>query len=437
MSYHSTVADIPNGNIAIGAADPKPPFHVLRGIKNASYLALGNLISQAVSLVGFTCIARMLGPDDYGIYVTVGAFVGMFDVLLLGGLSKVIIRQGSQDISSMRRSLEKTIAIRNVLIPLAIVVCAISCLFTPYAFHTKLYIVLFSLQLVYNGLNGFLGTIYQASEKMQYIAILNVANRTMCVCVSVVCLYCGCGLLALFLTLLGSNLVTLLATYWKSRDIVPFRFFSKMQFDKSLIKPAIVFSLVGFIGVFTSRIDLLMISFLSVAKSVGVYGVAYKIAQQGEMPRNVCAVAFFPILVKRFHGGTVKAATLFKYSLIFCAGILVLSIAASFFAEGMISVLFGPQYRESGRILRVLIFYLAFSWATLPLTSTLQATHNERHLIVPTLTMGGLNIGLNYLLFMRYGIIGIAYSTLAVQSVGCVVYCIVAFTILKRQRYLV
>jgi len=437
MLYNSTVADIPRRDFASNAPIRKPTFQLRRGLKNASYLALGNLISQAISLVGFTFIARMLGPDDYGIYVTVGAFVGMFDVLLLGGLNKVIIREGSQDISSMHRSLEKTIAIRNVLILLAIVVCAISCLFTPYAFHTKLYIMLFSLQLVHNGLNGFLGTIYQASEKMQYTAILSVANRTLCVCLSVVCLYYGCGLLALFLILLGSNLVTLLATYWKSQDIVPFRFFSKFQFDKRLIKPAIIFSFVGFIGVFTSRIDLLMISLLGVAKHVGVYSVAYKIAQQGEMLRNVCAVAFFPILVNRFHGGTVKAATLFKCSLIFCAGILVLSIAASFFAEGMISVLFGPQYRESGRILRVLIFYLAFSWATLPLTSILQATHNERHLIVPTLTMGGLNIGLNYLLFMRYGIIGIAYSTLAVQSVGCVVYSIVAFTILKRQRYLV
>jgi O-antigen/teichoic acid export membrane protein len=128
---------------------------------------------------------------------------------------------------------------------------------------------------------------------------------------------------------------------------------------------------------------------------------------------------------------------LFRYSLCFFAGIFVLSIVASLFAESAIGVLFGPQYRESGRVLRVLIFYLAFSWATLPLTSTLQATHNERHLIIPTLMMGGLNIGLNYLLFMRYGIIGIAYSTLAVESVGCMVYCVVAFTILKRQRYLV
>jgi O-antigen/teichoic acid export membrane protein len=228
-----------------------------------------------------------------------------------------------------------------------------------------------------------------------------------------------------------------LATYWKSRDIVPFRFFSKIRFDKTLIKPAIVFSLVGFIAFFVSRIDLLMISFLGAAKHVGVYGVAYKIAQQGEMLRNVCAVAFFPMLVKRFHGGTVRARTLFRYSLCFFAGIFVLSIVASLFAESAIGVLFGPQYRESGRVLRVLIFYLAFSWATLPLTSTLQATHNERHLIIPTLMMGGLNIGLNYLLFMRYGIIGIAYSTLAVESVGCMVYCVVAFTILKRQRYLV
>jgi len=437
MASHSTAMDTPNAVIATGAASRQAKVRALRGIKNASYLALGNIASQAVSLVGFTYIARMLGPNDYGIYVTVGAFVGMFDILLLGGLGKVIVREGSRDLSSMHETLEKTIALRNILILLAIVVCIASCFFTPYELHTKLYILLFSLQLVYTGLNGFLGTIYQASEKMQYLAILNIANRTVCVGLSLVYLYYGGGLLALFLILLASNLLTLAVNYRKSQDIVPFRFFSRIQFDKRLMKSALVFSLVGFIGLFTSRIDVLMISFLGVAKHVGVYGVAYKIAQQGEMLRNVCAVAFFPILVKRFHGGTVRTATLFRYSLFFFGGIFTLSLVASFFAEGAITFLFGPEYRESGHILRVLIFYLAFSWATLPLTSTLQATHNERHLIIPTLTMGGLNIALNYVLFMRYGIIGIAYSTLTVESVGCLVYCLISFTVLRRQRYLV
>jgi len=419
------------------AASRPARLPVLRGIKNASYLALGNLVAQAIGLVGFAYIARVLGPHDYGTYLTVGAFVGMFDVFLLSGLNKVIIREGSQDVSSMHLSLERTIALRNLLSLVAIVLCIVSSFFAPYEVRTRLYIVLFSVQLAYTGLQGFLQTIYQATERMRYIAILSVVNRTLSVGLSIVFLSCGFGLLALFLILLGSDLVTTVATYRHSQSLVPFRFFSGIQFDKRLLKPAVVFSLLGFMAFFASRIDLLMISFLGMAKQVGVYGVAYKIAQQGEMLKNVCAVAFFPILVKRFHERAVDSRALVQYSVLFFAGILVLSLAAFFAVPGIIKVLFGPAYTDSGVILRVLIFYLAFAWATLPFTSLLQATGNERYLILPTLILGGLNVVFNYVLFLRYGLIGIAYSTLMVESIGCVLYCTVAYRVLRRQGHLV
>ena len=51
------------------------PTTLWRGLKNASYLAVGHFLSMAISFFGFVYIARLLGPSDYGIYVTVGAFV--------------------------------------------------------------------------------------------------------------------------------------------------------------------------------------------------------------------------------------------------------------------------------------------------------------------------------------------------------------------------
>ena len=70
-----------------------------RGLANASFRTAGNFLSQAISFVGFVFIARMLGAEDYGIYVTVGAFVGMFDLLLLTGLHKTILREGSKNVT--------------------------------------------------------------------------------------------------------------------------------------------------------------------------------------------------------------------------------------------------------------------------------------------------------------------------------------------------
>ncbi len=410
---------------------------ISRGIKNASYLAIGNLITQIISFVGFIYIARMLGPDNYGIYVTVGAFVGLFEILLLTGLNKTIIREGSKDISSMYTFLEKTIGIRNLFIITAIIVCIISSFFTPYELQTKLYITLFSFQLAYTGLRGFLGTIYQATEKMHYISIFGIANRIIFVSLSIAFLYCGFGVLALFLISLFSNFLTVFINYFYSRKYIKFNFFSKIQFDKDLLKQAVIFSLLGFVIFLTTKIDLVMISLLGTSIDVGVYGVAFRITQLGLMLRNVIAMAFFPVFIKQFHTHKMKARQLVKYSLFFFVIIFALSLAVSFFVENIVSILFGPEYHNSGEILRVLIFYLAFSWSTLPFTTATQATQNEKYMLIIWSIMAALNIPLNYLFFIKYGLIGIAYSTLVVTATGLFLISYITLKVMKKQGYLV
>jgi len=411
--------------------------NISRGIKNASYLAIGNLITQFVSFIGFIYIARMLGPDNYGIYVTVGAFVGLFEILLLLGLNKTITREGSKDISSMHTFLEKTIGMRNFLILTAIVVCIICSSFTPYELQTKLYIILFSFQLAYTGLKGFLATIYQATEKMQYISIFGIVNRVIFVSLSIAFLYRGFGVLALFIIALFSNLLTISANYFYSRRYVKFNFFSRLQFDKNLLKPTIIFSLLGFVIFLTTKIDLVMISILGTSKDVGVYGVAFRITQLGIMLRNVTAMAFFPIFIKQFHTHKMRARQLIKYSLFFLAVIFVLSLVVSFFVEDIVTILLGPEYNISGEILRVLIFYLALSWATLPFTTAAQATDNEKYMLIVWSIMAALNIPLNYLFFIKYGLIGIAYSTLVVSAIGLFLVFRITIRIMKKQKHLV
>lgn len=411
-------------------------FKFFQGIKNASYLAAGNIFSQIISFVGVIYIARLLGPDNYGVYVTVGAFVGFFEIILLDGMNKTIIREGSKDLDTMHITLDKTIGIRNLLIVSAIFACIIFSFFMPYSSQTKLFIVVLSIRLANTGLIGFLGTIYQASEKMKYISYLNIIDRALFTSLAIAFLYLGYGLMAVFLVALFSHFLTLFISFRVSRKLVKFNFLSRVQFDKLLLKSAVIFSLMSFLQYLTSTVDILMITFLGTSKDVGIYGVAYKLAHEGIMLRNVNAMAFFPIFVKMFHNKKIKGTRLVKYSLLFLIGIFVLTLVASFFVEDIVTLLFGAEYKDSGEILRVLIFFLAFSWATLPFTTAAQATHNEKFLAYAMGIMAALNIPLNYIFFLSYGVIGIAYSTLVVYSIGGVLMSYIAYRVMKNQGYL-
>jgi len=398
---------------------------------------MGNIVTEALQLLAFIYIARELGVHDYGVFVTVGAFVGFFGVFLFGGLNKTLIRAGSKNISMMHEALEKTIALRQLLIVIAIVICIISSNVAPYSFTTKLYIMLVSIRLANTSLTSFIGTIYQATENLKYLAIFNIINKILYIGGAIFVLYFNYGLLGLFSSGLLTNFIMLFIRFKISRKFVRFNFFSKIHFDKNLIKQGITFSLIAFIGSLATRVDLLMISFLGSSEEVGIYAVAYKLASQGNMLRNVNAMAFFPIFVKKFQNSTIKGIRLIKWSTYLFIGIFTIAIILFYFIEDIVLILFGNDYRESGKILRILIFYHAFFWSSLPFTTALQATHNEKIALFINSLAAGINIPLNVIFFYNFGLIGIAYSTLVVYGITMPLMCVFTYVIMKKQGYLI
>lgn len=118
--------------------------------RNFSYLTLGNVISQAISLIVIMKITRILEPSEYGIYTFIlvqGALLRMVADL---GLQRIIIR-------SIARNPERTIELMvngGILRMLALIVCTFLYLFYNYLvgslnaeqlFFVSLYSVIFTL----------------------------------------------------------------------------------------------------------------------------------------------------------------------------------------------------------------------------------------------------------------------------------------------------
>lgn len=413
-----------------------PSKMILKGLKNASYLTFGHFITMLISFFGFIYIARILGPDDFGIYVTVAAFVGIFDILTFQGINKVILREGAKNLKDMGNYFENTIGIKILFTIIAVNVCIISAIFMPYQQTEKFYIIIYSLTLIYSSLFEYFGTIYKAAEKMQYNAVLNILNKILFVSLAITFLNMGFGILTLIIIALGTEFITLLINYNLGKKFLKFNFFTKIKWNKILLKSSLIFSIISFSVLLTTRVDLVMISWLSSLKDVGIYGVAFQITQSGVVVRNFMAIAFFPIFVRTFHTSIIRWNRLLKYAIMMGVSILLLSAIVSIFSNQIINLLFGIEYFESGLILSILIFWLAFSFFSIPFTNILQATHNET-ILLKILWIGPcLNIGLNYIFFNMFGLVGIAYSTLCVSIIDLSIYIYFTWITLKKQNRL-
>ncbi len=400
---------------------------------NASWLAMGNLVTQAIVLAGFIYIARTLGKEQYGVYATVVAYVAMFTMFTFKGLNKVIVRTGSRDQSSLPDLYNQVVGLRLFFLVGSMALCILCVLLTPYDLTTRLLVLLYSFHIFYEGMNTFFSSIYQIVEKMQFISVFNITNRTLFVLLAILFLYLGHGVATLIVIAVAVNLVTIVANYIVTRRFVKFNLLSRPRFEREILKPGLSFSLFTMVATLSKRYDLFMISLLGSPVEVGIYAVANRIVKEGHMLKNVNSMAFFPVLVKRFDEGRVNGTKMVRYALGFFIGVLLLSALFAFFSTDLVVLVFGEEYRESGRLLSVLVFYLAAVWGTLPFTIAAQATDNEDLLLKIRTAMAIASVTLKTICFLLYGLMGVAVCTVVVWTLGGLATCILPYRAMKRE----
>jgi O-antigen/teichoic acid export membrane protein len=253
---------------------------------------------------------------------------------------------------------------------------------------------------------------------------------------SVIFLYFGYGVETIILLNIFTRYSVLFLRYTISKRYVTFRFNLKPNLDKNVLKSTGVFSLLNLTNTLGTKIDVLMISFLASPEAVGIYAVANKFAKEGVQLRNIISTAFFPITIKRFNKNHLEGRKLLFSFLILFLPTLFLCALLFPFIEDMLILFFGDKYSESGMILKYLLFYLVFHFSSLPFTVSLQATHNEKFLLISSTIRAIIKIPLNIILFYKFGLIGIAYASIIVYLVANTFISIVGFITLKRQGYL-
>ena len=291
--------------------------------KNLSVLTVGNIISMVIASIGFVAITHFLTDEEMGAYIAIPIFVTIFNFVTLNQMNKVVVREGTKNLKEMGKFIEKTIGIKMVAACCAILFCLISALISPYSYEWKLYVAIFSLFLIYSTFNGYFFSIFQAHEKMHFMAYLIVLQKVLHIGLTFLFLLLGYGLFALFIIYLVSSFIVLYINYRLARKMVNFRLFPGVYWDLKLIKPTIVLTMILFLGYLTYKIDIIMVSFMRPPGDVAIYGVAQRMVDPFWQFFNLVAIAIFPFFVKTYKKGRIKAIKLLQASLYLWIGVLI------------------------------------------------------------------------------------------------------------------
>ena len=384
-------------------------------------------------MIAFTIIARTLGPQLYGEYTTVIAFVNFFILFTLPGMTKPLVREGCRTPEHLRNIMEDKISIRNSLSLFAVIVCVCSVLFTNYANTIKVLIFLFSLSLIFNSLNSYFNIGYRVHEKFQYIAYLEIFKSSLFTLFAITAVIIWQKVIFLIFMNLITEFFALCLNYYYLNKIIKIKLFVKISYDRNFLVSSFIFTLTNIFWILVTRTDIIMISFLSTSEEVGIYNVSNRIIQYAMLGITIIFTILYPRIIITLNNGILNIKKYRKYIFVGLLTILLVIAGSFLYSKDLIVMLFGERYLQSSIILKILSFYLLIQTVATPITHILQALNREKKLLFATVPLPLLNIVSNYFLYRLLGLTGIAYSTLLVYTTYLVLILIMNLKILKRN----
>lgn len=281
-------------------------------------------------------------------------------------------------------------------------------------------IALLTLSIVPDSYSDAAGSICNAYERMEEPALLTVLKNGLKVAVGLGLLAAGWGIVGLAATALVTNLVTAGAFTLLLRRLGVRAVWSPPgpEARRMLVEawPLLLNNLLA--GLFF-RVDLFVLQPARGDYETGVYAAAYTFLNMLLLIPQYTTLALFPHLARLAAARAESLAPTYTLALkLLLTLALPVCVATVFVAPDLMRLLGGAEYLpDSGAALRLLIWFLPFSYVNGLLQYVLIAAGQQRRLTRAFALTFGFNLVANLLLTPRFGFVAAALITVASEVV--------------------
>ncbi|MFL7839868.1 MAG: flippase [Candidatus Promineifilaceae bacterium] len=389
---------------------------VSRLVGNFTSLLTSEVVNRATTFVLYALIARYLGAYELGQLSLALTLFFMSQFIAGAGLKILITREVAKDRTKTGPYLVNGSAIVTVCSLLTITALFIFVRLMNYSPETASIILLLSLGILPFSLSVINKAVFQAWERMYYIAWANVPVNIAKVGLAFILLWQGFGLFELILLLLVSH-ITILGVEWvlMFRHIIRPRVSIVWHFCKEMIRSTTTFLGINAIVAINASLDILLLSRLTDETQVGLYSAAAQLIAPLIVIYESVIMSVFPEMCKRFTTGIEGLKRIsFNVLELLLAITLPIVIGLFFLAEPALTSLYGKEeFVLATPVLRILAFTLILRAFIHVLGRDLVASQREHvtFYIVVLSTLFRLILGL--ILIIKYGLIGVAAAALA------------------------
>ncbi|ABE51692.1 flippase [Methanococcoides burtonii] len=386
-------------------------------VKNTSFLLVGRLSTKIISFFILLYIARYLGPDDFGKFSFVFAFVYFFAFIPDLGIHNILVREAAKEPANAGILIGNATAIKIVLSLIAIFLAFFTINLMDYPISTKNALYLASIGLLITNLSAF-GIIYEIKLRMEYSALFSVTSRIIFLMLVLYGVLQNSTLLFFVFASISADFVHNILMVVFSKRFVNVQFNFDYKLIKQILHEALPIALASVFVMIYFRVDILMLSFLKNDVDVGLYSAAYRFTEAFIFVPSILMTSMFPLMSKYFK----ESFNLFVYSYVksfkylFASG-LILAIIVSFLADVIILKVYGLEYSGSISALQILIWATSIMFINILLSFTYISSGNQGVMAKLTAFAAFFNIALNFIFIPSFSYNGAAISTMITELV--------------------
>lgn len=405
----------------------------LRNIStNALSILTSDVLNRATSFVIYAMIARKLGAFEFGQMSLALSLFYVFAIFAVSGVKTLLIREVAKDRSQTRKYL-----INGCLIVGVMSFGSLAALFgfvraVHYTGGTKLVVLLLSLALLPCGITSVCEGIFQAWERMHYIAYVNVPSNLAKMAGAYLLLFWNRGLYTVILLLLVAFYTVAAAELWlviRQFDIRPRPEGGDgidLRFALRTLRSASTFLGIDSTCAIAGNLNIILLSKLATEKEVGLYSAATQLMVPLLLVYQSIAQSIFPVMVRKIEPGLRTLRRISEQAMEVLLMLAVPTVAGVFFfGQWALSILYkNHAFVEAVPALRIVAWILVPQVFTSVLGQVLVATHHEKITLKIAMVNGVLNLALGWPLIRRYGLVGAAGIFVVTSVVGCILHYI-------------
>lgn len=390
---------------------------------NALSILTSDVMNRATSFVLYLLVARHLGVHEFGQLALAFTAFYAFQVFAVAGLKTLIIREVAKDQARLWQYFinGSTAIVFSSLGSLAVLFAFVQAM--DYPADTRRIILLLSLGLLPYAFSAICEAIFQACERMRYIACVNVPVNAVKVACAFLVLdgrYGLDGIVAIILfsllAIAGIEAVILLRRFPRR----PASF--DPRFSLSLIRAGGTFLAIEGLVALESSVGIILLSKLGSEAQVGLFSAAMQLMVPLSLVYQSLAQSIFPVMCRKAAPGFQSLRQIAESAMEVLLVLALPAVAGIFFlGDWLLSLIYrGPAFVQAFPALRIVVWILILQVFTSVLGQVLMASHRENVTLRIVAIALVMNLVLGWPLISQLGFIGAAIASLLTKLVGCI-----------------